>query len=97
MSDVGIVEEERGKLGMKLMMEYLKGCLRREEKGMGEGRKESAVSLRLHRVQDQTLAFFSYFRRFTCCLLALGSFAPRLALALRFSGSVPANGMQISA
>lgn len=62
---------------------------------MGEGRKESAVSLRLHRVQDQTLAFSSYFRRFTCCLLALSG--PRLALALRFSGSVPANGMQISA
>lgn len=47
MSDVEIVEEGKGKLGMRLMKEYLKGYLRREEKGMGEGRKESAVSLRL--------------------------------------------------
>lgn len=57
MSDAGFVAEGKGKQEMRQMLEYLKGCLRRGEKVMGEGKKESAVSLRLHRVQDRMLAF----------------------------------------
>lgn len=47
MSDAGFVAEGKGKQEMRQMLEYLKGCLRRGEKVMGEGKKESAVSLRL--------------------------------------------------